>query len=114
MYNYFMLVGRLAKDPEEVIFEDGKKVVNISLAVSRGFKNSNGEIETDFFTIQFWGFLIDPFLEYLKVGSPVGIKGRIQNIHKELSNGYPLPVPTLIGERILNFGSSSNKQKKEE
>ena len=29
MYNYFMFVGRLAKEPDIVNFDDGKKVVNI-------------------------------------------------------------------------------------
>ena len=105
MYNYFMFVGRLAKEPNIVNFADGKKVVNITLAVSRSFKNSKGEIETDFFQIAFWDFLVDYVIENIKVGMGLVIKGRIQTTPRELANGYILETPTLIGEKLMFFES---------
>ena len=103
MYNYFMFVGRLAKEPEIVNFEDGKRVVNISIAVARSFKNSKGEIETDFFSVAFWDYLVDFVLENIKVGMFISIKGRIQTTPNTLANGYVLQTPTLIGERLMFF-----------
>lgn len=103
-----MFVGRLAKEPEVVNFPDGKRVVNITLAVSRSFKNTKGEIETDFFSIAFWEFLVDYITENLKVGMGLVIKGRIQNTPRELANGYVLQTPTLIGERLMFFESLSS------
>ena len=109
-----MLVGRLAKEPEEVIFEENKKVINLTLAVSRGFKNTNGEIETDFFTIKVWGFILDSIIDNINVGNVVCVKGRIQNYPVELASGHSLPMPTLIGERVINLGPTYGKTKKEE
>ena len=48
MLNQAVLVGRIVKEPELKITESGKKVSNITLAVPRSFKNSNGEYDTDF------------------------------------------------------------------
>ena len=38
MVNQLILVGRLTKDPETKILEDGRKVSDVVLAVQRGFK----------------------------------------------------------------------------
>ena len=48
MLNQAVLVGRIVKEPELKTTESGKKVSNITLAVPRSFKNSNGEYDTDF------------------------------------------------------------------
>ncbi len=47
MLNQAILVGRIVSDPELVNTDKGK-VSNITLAVPRSFKNSNGEYDTDF------------------------------------------------------------------
>ena len=107
MYNYFMFVGRLAKEPEIVNFDDGKRVVNISIAVARSFKNTKGEIETDFFSVAFWDYLVDYVVENIKVGMFISIKGRIQITPNTLASGYVLQTPTLIGERLMFFPEPS-------
>lgn len=114
MYNYFMLMGRLVKDPEIKEFPDGKKVMNVRLAVARGFQNSHGEVETDFFSIAFWDFLVDYAKDNLKKGQPVLVKGRLQTSEDKLSNGYNLSYPVLIGERIMFFNNSNAEKKPQE
>lgn len=107
MYNYFMLMGRLVKDPEVKELPEGKRVMNLRLAVNRSFQNTKGEYDTDFFTIVFWDYLIEYAQENLKKGLPVLIKGRLNTNKEELSNGYQLTYPTLIGERIISFPNSN-------
>jgi single-strand DNA-binding protein len=109
-----MLIGRLAKEAEIVNFEGGKRVINITMAVARGFKNTNGEIETDFFKISFWDFMVDYVLENLKVGMFISVKGRIQTTPNTLANGYILQTPTLIGEKIVIFPERSHLNQEEE
>ncbi len=113
-----MLMGRVVKEPEVKDYGEGKRVINLKLAVSRSFKNSNGEVETDFFNIVFWEFLVDYIVDNIKKGQPVLVKGRLQNTQEVLANGYNLTYPTLIGERIMFFtnkphsdGDSDNEQK---
>lgn len=106
MYNHFMLMGRLVKDPEFVEFEDGKKVMNISLAVRKSFKNIDGEYETEFYRIGFWEYQLEQYKTYLKKGMAVFVKGRLQNTSETLMSGYDLTYPVLIGERLLFFTSA--------
>ena len=113
MYNYLMLFGRLAKKPEIVEFPDGKRVVNVTLAVARSFKNTKGEIETDFFNIAFWDFLVDIIFDNAEVGMALGIKGRIQNSVRELPEGKSMIVTNLIGERVFFFGNPGGLVKEE-
>ena len=46
--NQVSLVGRLVRTPELRESENKKKLTWITVAITRGFKNSNGEYETDF------------------------------------------------------------------
>ncbi|MDE5867803.1 MAG: single-stranded DNA-binding protein [Anaeroplasmataceae bacterium] len=108
MYNYFMLMGRVVKEPEIKEYGENKRVLTLRLAVSRSFKNMNGEVETDFFNITFWEFLVDYIKDNIKKGQPVLVKGRIQTTQEELANGFCLNVPTLIGERLLFFNNKSD------
>ena len=98
-----MLMGRMVKDPEVKEVGDGKRVMNIRIAVSRGFQNANGEYDTDFFTVTFWDYLIDYTMDNLKKGQPVLVKGRMQTKQEEHAKGFQLCYPILIGERIMFF-----------
>ena len=54
MLNQIVIVGRLVRDPELRQTEGGKKVTNITLAVPRSYKNSEGVYETDFIDCVLW------------------------------------------------------------
>ena len=85
MLNQTVIVGRIARDPELRETENGKKVTNVTLAVPRSFKNSNGEYETDFINCVLWKGIAESTVEYCHKGDLVGIKGRIQSL--EYTNG---------------------------
>lgn len=79
MLNQIVLVGRLVSDPEIKETESGKKVSNITLAVPRSYKNSNGIYETDFIPITLWNGISQTTAEYCKKGDMAGIKGRMES-----------------------------------
>ena len=105
MYNHFMLMGRLAKDPDFKQFEDGKTVMNITLAVRKNFRNIEGEYDVEFYRLSFWEFTVEQYKNYLKKGMAVFVKGRLQNTIEALKSGQESSYPYLIGERILYFTS---------
>lgn len=106
MYNYFMLIGRICNDIEVQEVSEGKRVVNLRLAVNREFKNVNGEYITDFFNISLWEFLADVANDHFRKGALVGIKGRISQREVTLEGGTKIKVPDLVGERIVFFGDA--------
>lgn len=69
MLNQCVLVGRIVSDD---INEE------IKVAVSRSFKNSDEEYETDIIPIQLVGSLFNNVKEYCKKGDIIGVKGRIE------------------------------------
>ena len=79
MVNQIVLVGRIARTPETRITENGKKMANLTLAVPRNYKNSNGEYDTDFLDCTLWSAVAESTSEYCETGDMIGIKGRIQN-----------------------------------
>ena len=93
MINQFMLIGRLVNN---VTKEDN----NITLAVSRNYKNENGEYETDFVDIVIRGSIINSTAEYCKKGDIIGVKGIIQN---ENINGVRKII--LVAERVTFLSS---------
>ena len=66
MLNNVVLVGRLVKDPELRDTEQGKKMTFITLAIPRGYKNMNGEYDTDFIDCVLWDVVASNTAQYCK------------------------------------------------
>lgn len=78
MLNQAVLVGRIVKEPELRKTDNGRAVSNITLAVPRAFKNTNGEYETDFISCVLWKGVAESTVAYCKKGDLVGVRGRLQ------------------------------------
>ena len=78
MLNQIVLVGRLVQDPEIKELENDKKVCNITLAVTRSYKNADGIYEIDFIPVTLWQGIAENTKEYCKKGDLVGVRGRLQ------------------------------------
>ena len=78
MLNQTVLVGRLVQDPEIKELENDKKACNITLAVTRSYKNADGIYETDFIPITLWQGIAENVKEHCKKGDLVGVRGRLQ------------------------------------
>lgn len=111
MLNQAVLVGRIVKDPELKSTENGSKVTNITLAVPRSFKNSNGEYDSDFISCVLWKGVAESTVEYCKKGDLVGIKGRIQTRSYEQNEDLKY-VTEVIAEKVTFL--SSKRQEADE
>lgn len=80
MLNQIVLVGRLVQDPEIKELENGNKVTNITLAVKRSYKNSEGIYDTDFIPCIVWNKMAENTEEFCKKGDIMGVKGRLQRL----------------------------------
>ena len=83
MLNQVVLVGRIVEDVKVDNFEE-RKVVNVTLAVQRAYKNVEGVYETDFIPVTLWGGIAENTAEYCKKGDLVGVKGRLEKQENEL------------------------------
>ncbi len=104
MLNQAVLVGRIVQEPELKDTDRGK-VSNITLAVPRSFKNSNGEYDTDFISCVLWKGVAESTVEYCKKGDLVGIKGRIQTRNVEFDDQTHKQFVEVIAEKVTFLSS---------
>lgn len=112
MLNNTVLVGRLVSDPKIKETENGKKVSNITLAVQRPYKNSNGKYDTDFIDCTLWDSIAKSTCDCCKKGDLIGVKGRISTSKYE-KDGKTQYKTDIIAEKIT-FLSTKDKAKEQE
>ena len=110
MLNQVILVGRLVRTPELLLTESGKKKSLVTLAVNRGFKNQNGEYDTDFLDCTLWTSVAENTAEYCKTGDVIGVKGRLQTRLIEDDEGIKYKKVEVIGEKVTFLSSARNNR----
>jgi single-strand DNA-binding protein len=110
MINQVTLVGRLTKDPELKWTPEGKAVTNVTLAVNRHYKNSNGEFDADFVNCTLWGKTAENTSQYCQKGSVIGVTGRIQTRHYENQEGRRVYVTEVVAEGVRFLSSKPSKE----
>ena len=114
MLNQVILVGRLVRTPEIQMTDSGKKRSQITLAVSRSYKNQNGEYDTDFLDCTLWTGIAENTAEYCKSGDVIGVKGRLQTWLLEDENGSKYKKVEIVAEKVTFLSSSRNDKILEE
>lgn len=100
MINHVTLVGRLTRDPELKYLSDGSPVANITLAVSRNFRNAAGEIDTDFVNCTIWRKTAENTANYCRKGSIIGVTGRIQTRNYESTEGKRVYITEVVADSV--------------
>ena len=108
MLNQTVLVGRLVRDPELYETESGSKVTNITLAVPRSYKNSNGEYDTDYINCVLWKGIAESASEYCHKGDLLGIKGRIQTRTIDLDDETRKNITEVVAEKVTYLSSKKD------
>ncbi len=93
MHNNATLVGRLTKDPEVRKTQNGKSVVNFTVACDRGFGDKK---TTDFIGCQAWDKIADFMGNYLKQGALVLVEGF------NLNNSYKKEDGSWVNSQVVN------------
>lgn len=109
MYNFAYLIGRLTKDPEITETESGKKVCNITLAVQRTYKNSEGIYESDFIRCSLWDAIASRTCEYCHKGDLIAVRGQLRtsNYEKEGEKKYTVE---LIVEKLVFLNTTKTDE----
>ena len=109
--NESTIIGYLGADPEVKVFDDGSKVVNLSVATSDSYIDSNGNKQEN----TEWHRVVARknqaiFAEkYLKKGSHVLVRGPIKTRKYTDSNGIERYISELIGLTITGLDGGGQK-----
>jgi single-strand binding protein len=114
MLNRVMLIGRLTRDPEVRFLPSGIQVTSLSIAVSRNFKDKNGEWreETSFFDIEAFGKLAERVGTQLSKGYQILIEGSLRQDRWESSSGEKRSKVKIVADRIALLGKPGDRNTK--
>ena len=113
MMNNLMLVGRLVNDLKCEKDEQERDVCNITLAVSRPYKNAEGIYETDFIDCRIWNNIAVTTAEYCRKGDLIGVRGRLQTAYYEDENGEKHKKMEVIAEKLTFLSCKKNNEENE-
>ena len=105
--NKVILMGRLTKDIEMRQTPNGVSLVRFSIAVTRRFKNSNGEYDADFINCVAWRKTGEFIARYFQKGSMIAIVGSIQTRSWDGNDGKKQYATEVIVDEAYFTGSKS-------
>ena len=100
-------MGRLTKDIEMRQTPNGVSLVRFSIAVTRRFKNSNGEYDADFINCVAWRKTGEFIARYFQKGSMIAIVGSIQTRSWDGNDGKKQYATEVIVDEAYFTGSKS-------
>jgi len=109
MLNSVVIQGRIGSDIELTKTGSGSVVTSIMVAVDRDFKDENGERETDWFPVVFWGKRAEFLQKYFTKGAQIIIHGRLQSRRWEDKNGQTRNSIEIVAEETYFAGNSNRK-----
>lgn len=113
MKNNVYLIGRLTKDIEVRTNESGSKFGSFSLAVTRDYKNENGEYDADFINCKTFSHTAEYLGKYTGKGDLIIVKGRIQNRSYE-QDGEKKYITEVVVDRAAILVTKNKTEASEE
>ena len=101
--NKVQLIGRLGKDPESFVFDDGKMKVSFPVATNESYRGADGEKteRTQWHDIVAWGALAEIANQYLKKGSELALEGRLVYRSYEDKEGVTRYISEIVMKEML-------------
>ena len=109
MINQVTLIGRIVEKPILRSYENDVNVATLTLAVTRPFKNMDGNYETDFIKITLWNGVAQSTCDYTQKGDIVGVKGRVAFADQSQIFKKKISILEIIGERVIFIHSNSKR-----
>lgn len=111
--NKVCLTGRITKNIELKYNQNNIAITSFTLAVTRKFKNQNGEYESDFINCIAYKSTAELLNKYVKKGDLLGIEGRMHTRNYEDKDGKRVYVTEVIVDSIDFLQSRKDESKQE-
>jgi len=99
--NRVVLIGRLVRDPDARTTNNGKSVVEFSIAVDKRFKSQDPSQPTaDFFRCKAWEKTADFVSNYLTKGRLVAVEGRLETRKFVDKDGNNREVYEIVADNV--------------
>lgn len=109
--NSVCLMGRITNDLEVKQTNNGTPCLMFTMAVDRGFKNQNGEYDTDFINCVAWKQTAEFIGRYFGKGKMIAIEGQLRSRTYDDKNGVKHYVTEIY---VDNASFTGERQEKEQ
>lgn len=109
MLNLTVMTGRMVADPELKTTANGVSVTSFRIAVTRNYKNSSGEYDSDFFNTVAWRNTAEFAAKYFKKGDLFSVQGHLEVQKYTDKNGNNRETVELIADNLY-FGESKKNE----
>ena len=99
MINNVVLAGRLTKNPEIRMTQNGTKVCSFTLAVNRKVQ-AQGQPDADFINCVAWSKTAELMEQWLHKGSLIGVEGRIQTRSYDNQQGQRVYITEVLAGSV--------------
>lgn len=100
MINRIVLIGRVVRDPELRTTSTGKSVVEMSIAVNKRIKPTDGSPDADFFRVKAWGQTADYINSYIDKGRLVAVDGRLETRKYQDKDGNNREIVEIVADNV--------------
>jgi single-strand DNA-binding protein len=109
MFNKFIAVGNLTRDPESKSTNSGHNICEFRIAVN----NPKSKEDVLFIDVETWGKLADICTEYLAKGKKIIVEGRLKNNSWTNKDGEKRNKIFCVADDIRFVGSKSDEERSE-
>lgn len=109
--NNVSLVGRLTKDPDQRMTQNGIAVTSFTVAVQRRFKDADGNYQADFINCVAWRGTAEFIAKYFCKGMKIGVCGTLQARSYEDADGKRRYVTEVVAEQAEFVESKGERQR---
>lgn len=105
-FNKVEIQGFLGKDATIRTFENGRKLINISVATDESYKNNAGAWirNTTWHNVSCWKNKTDEVESFLKKGNLVTVSGKLSNRKYTDKNGNDRYITEIIAKTVEQTG----------
>ena len=108
--NCVLIVGRITKDIELRQMQSGTSNCLFTLAVDRGFKDEQGNVQCDFISCVAWSGQAEFLSRYCRKGDRVGVKGRLQTRNYQDQSGATRFITEVVVEQVESYTPKPTQQ----
>ena len=101
--NNVNLTGRITKDPELKTTPSGKNYLMFIIAVDRGYKDAQGNKQSDFIPCVAWNSQADFIGKYVKKGNLIEVTGQIQSRNYQTQSGENRVLIEVVLDSVSNL-----------
>lgn len=107
-FNKVILMGNLTRDVEMRTTQSGQTVANFSLAVTRSWRDQNGQQQdqTSFINCVAWGKPGEIIAQYVQKGAPLLVSGRLDQRSYEDKDGNKRQAVEVVVEDFNFVGGN--------